>query len=78
MSEEKAAEVRKMVRDIVGHPEYRDDIVRFVKENSGLEYAVSRLEDYVAKAVDALAVLPESQEKSFLVELAHYTAVRDK
>ena len=67
-----------MVRDIVGHPEYRDDIVRFVKENSGLEYAVSRLEDYVAKAVDALAVLPESQEKSFLVELAHYTAVRDK
>ena len=78
VSEEKAAEVRKMVRDIVGHPEYRDDIVRFVKENSGLEYAVSRLEDYVAKAVDALAVLPESQEKSFLVELAHYTAVRDK
>ena len=77
-SEEKAAEVRKMVRDIVGHPEYRDDVVRFVKENLGLEYAVSRLEDYVAKAVEALAVLPDSQEKSFLAELAHYTAVRDK
>ena len=70
------ARVRKMVRDIVDHPEYRDDIVAFVKSNGGLEYAVAQLDRYVAEAVEALSVLPDSQEKEMLVELAHFTAKR--
>lgn len=70
--------VRQMVRDIVGKPELRDEIVRFVKENGGLEYAVAKLEEYVEKAVRALDVLPDSTEKNYLVELARFTALRDK
>ncbi len=72
----KETEVRKMVSDIVSHPEYRDEIVRFVKENNGLEYAVSRLNAYVAEAVGALSMFPESEAKKSLVELAHFTADR--
>lgn len=70
------ARVRKMVRDIVDRPEYRDEIVTFVKTRGGLEYAVDQLDKYVGKAVEALSVLPESKEREMLVELAHFTARR--
>ena len=78
VSGQKQAEVRGMVMDIVGRPELRDDIVSFVKENGGLEYAKARLEEYVNEAVHALDILPDSREKECLVELARYTAIRDK
>lgn len=78
VSGQKQAEVRGMVKDIVGRPQLRDDIVSFVKENGGLEYAKARLEGYVNEAVHALDILPDSREKECLVELARYTAIRDK
>ena len=68
--------VRGMVRNIVDHPEYRDEIVSFVKANGGLDYAVERLEAYVDDAVRALSVLPDSEEKKMLAELAYFTARR--
>ena len=70
--------IRALVRDIVGHPEHRDEIVAFVKTNGGMEYASERLDFYVNQAVDALAVLSESFEKELLVKLARYTASREK
>lgn len=77
-SPERAKQIRGMVLDIMEHPEYKEEIVGFVKEGKGIEYAVSRLEDYVSKAVDALAVLPDSKEKDYLVKIAGFTAYRDK
>lgn len=70
--------VRSMVRDIVSHPEYRDEIVSFVKCNGGLEYARRELQEYVDKAVKALSVLPDSYEKECLASLAYFTAERNK
>ncbi len=70
--------VRALVRNIVGHPEHRDEIVAFVKGNGGMEYALGRLDFYVKEAVDALSVLPESFERDLLEKLAHFTARRDK
>ena len=78
VSPEDEARVRGMISDIAGHPEHRDEIVRFVKENGGLEYAERRLGEYVEKAVAALAVFNDSPEKDFLVQLAYFTAKRDK
>ena len=75
---QKAAEVRALVKDIIGHPEYRDEIVGFVKENGGLDYAEAELDYYVGQAVKALDVLPDSFEKTCLIELAHFTARRKK
>lgn len=69
--------IRRKVAEIAEHPEYRDEIVSFVKANGGLEYAVRRLEGYIDDAVKALEVLPESYEKQYLVELAHYTGKRN-
>ena len=76
VSEEEQKRVRILVNDIVGHPEYRDEIVVFVKENGGLEYAKMRLEEYVEKAVSALDVFEDSQEKEYLKSLAYFTAKR--
>ena len=73
---EEEARIRALVRDIPGHPEYRDEIVAFVKENGGLESAAGELDRYVEEAVKALKVLPESYEKSCLKELAYFTAKR--
>ena len=73
---QKEVQVRTMVSDIVSHPEHRDEIVQFVKDNGGLEYAVSRLNAYVEAAVGALKMFPESEAKGSLIELAHFTADR--
>lgn len=78
VSEQEQQRVRSLVNDIVGHPEHRDEIVAFVRENGGLDYARVRLEEYVDKAVHALDVLPDSQEKEYLKALAYFTAKRDK
>lgn len=71
-----SAGIREKVADIVSHPEHRDDIVRFVKENGGIEYAVSRLNSYVELAVEALGMFPDSEAKESLVKLAYFTADR--
>ena len=68
--------VRGLVKGIVDHPEYRDEIVTFVKENSGIEYAVRQLDKYVEKAVEALSVLPLCRERALLEDLAYFTAKR--
>ncbi len=73
---ETAAGIRKMVSDIPGHPEYRDEIVAFVKENGGVEYAVEKLNHYVNLAVEALEPLPDTVARKSLVELAYFTAER--
>ena len=68
--------IRSLVKDIVDHPEHRDEIVAFVKNNGGLEYAVEQLDGYVAQAVRALSVFPMSMERELLEKLAYFTAKR--
>ena len=70
------ARIRGLVKNIVDHPEYRDDIVTFVKENRGLEYAVDQLDKYVSMAIEALSVFPQSKERELLEKLAYFTAKR--
>ena len=73
---DREAGIREMVRNIAGHPEYRDEIVSFVKANGGLEYAEKALDGYVNEAVRALEVLPDSYEKKCLEALAYFTGNR--
>lgn len=75
---ERASQIRDMLLKVQERLEYKDAIVSFVKECKGIEYAVSRLDEYVAKAVGSLAVLPDSREKDYLVKIAGFTAYRDK
>lgn len=75
--QEKETEIRVKINDIESHSEeYRNEIVAFVKEYNGLEYAVSRLNSYVEAAVGALSMFPDSEARDSLLELAHFTADR--
>lgn len=78
VSSQEQDRVRGLVNDITSHPEYRDEIVSFVKQNGGIEEAQKCLAGYISKAVDALTVLPESVERTYLEKLASFTAMRDK
>lgn len=73
---EEEKHVRRLVGDIADHPEYREDVVAFVKSHGGLEYAAERLHFYVGQAVKALDVLPQTKEREMLAALAYFTAER--
>lgn len=75
--EKEEKRIRGMIADIAGHPEYRDEVVAFVKRNGGIEYAAGVLQTHVNKAIDVLDIFPDSFEKNCLAELARYTAIRN-
>lgn len=75
---ERADEMRRKLMEIHDKPEVKEEIRAFVLSNGGMEYSVSVLEDYVGKAVKTLDVLPDSEEKDYLVKIAEFTAVRDR
>ncbi len=76
VSPDKEREIRHKVVTIGKHPEYRDEILSFVRDNGGIEYATSQLEMYVKEAVEALEPLPDSQDRRWLCEIAHYVGER--
>ena len=77
-SPEVSAAVRRKVSGILLNPEYKDEVRDFVFANNGCEYAEARLQEFVDKAVSALEVLPQSEEKNYLATIAAFTAGRDK
>lgn len=70
--------IRRMVCDAAEHEECCEEIVCFVKIHGGLKYAQQRLDDYVAEAKEALTQLPDNRAKDFLVQLAEYSASRNR
>ena len=78
VSAEDAMRVRTLIKEIPGHPENGDEILAFVKDRGGVDYAKQRLDDYVSQAVAALEAFPDSFEKKCLANLAQYTAIRNK
>jgi len=69
--------VRQMVSKIGDRPEAREEIIRFVRDNNGIRYAYKRLDDYLDAAAAALAVLRESREKTYLLQLTEYVRNRE-
>ncbi len=73
---EQEASVRQMVTQIGEHPEYQAEIVAFVKTRGGMDYAVARLDEYVDKAIAALDVLPQGEDRQALADLARFVSER--
>ena len=71
-------EVREMVRGVSDHPENAGLLIGFVMDNDGISYAQDRLKTYSHQAIQALSVLPASPAVDYLVELANFTADRDR
>jgi octaprenyl-diphosphate synthase len=80
---EKTSLVRKkIILKIIGsRKKTRSDIeevIRFVSESGGIEYAVLKMEQYRDKALAILDIYPESDVKNSLREFVYYTVSRDK
>jgi octaprenyl-diphosphate synthase len=54
------------------------EVVRFVSENGGMEYAALKMNQYRDKALAILDTYPDSDVKNSLREFVHYTVTRDK
>ena len=67
---------RQKVLDIPQQPGNCREVAEIVKSLDGTGYASGRLAEFVDQAKEALAVLPDSQAKGCLMELADYCAYR--
>lgn len=77
VSVEKASEMRSRVCSIAGHPEYRDGIIAFVRENGGIGYAQQKLAGFSEKALECLSVMAPSPEREWLERLALFVGRRN-
>ena len=73
---EEAPAIRTLVGQISDHPELADNVRSFVLDHGGVEKAVEEMDKYIAEAVFCLEELPQSPEKSYLVELARFVGER--
>lgn len=72
------AEIRETVRTMDVHPENAARIRQLVLERGGVEYAVSKLDEYVNKAVGFLDTFPQCAETDYLRKVACYNSIRRK
>ena len=78
VDEARQQEIRGMVRDVAGHPEYVGMLIDFVRGQDGIALAQERLSDYSRQAAEVVSGLPESPARDCLVELASFIADRDR
>lgn len=76
MTENERDGIRSKIRNIT--PGDRDEIIELVRSRGGLEKALAVSNEYCAKAVAALAPLPESKAKQYLEGLVDYVVNREK
>lgn len=70
------AEVRKMVCEVEDNPDNVKAIQDFVLSNGGVEYSQRKADEYLDKAVGALAPLPSSKAKDYLEWCARFAGHR--
>ena len=73
---EREMEIRAKAGQVDSHPEIRTEIIDYVKDNGGFDYAELRLGEYVDMAVIALKTLPAGPAREHLADLARFTAER--
>lgn len=73
-------EVKSLIQDILGdeYPEHADvtPILDAIKKSDGIEYSLSISDRYLQKAYHALESLPETEAKTYLLEIAAYIGER--
>ncbi|MEN9444152.1 MAG: all-trans-octaprenyl-diphosphate synthase [Bacteroidota bacterium] len=71
-------EVLRKINKYNNNKEKVAEIIQFVTESGGLEYARTRMEDYVQQALTTLDTLPETPARESMRMLVHYAIVRKK
>lgn len=74
-------EKRKMINIVKNesdNPKKVDEVIAFVKQSGGIEYATTAMQQYVADAQAILQTFPESPYRTSLEQLVQYTIDRSK
>lgn len=81
LSQVAKSEKRSVLKKIKRHSENNEkvqEVISFVKQNGGIEYATGVMNDFHQKALAQLAHFPESVYKSSLKDLVQFTIERTK
>ena len=79
MQNSNKAETDLLVKAILnGGLELLDDVMDIVKRRGGLEYTTQRAEQEIKRALDCLKILPESEYKKAMQDLANFSISRDQ
>jgi octaprenyl-diphosphate synthase len=65
-----------MVKNESDRPEKVREIIAFVKNKGGLEYAEIKMKEFASRALEILEILPDSQAKARLADLVAFTINR--
>ena len=72
---------RKIINTIKRHhnnPKKVDEVIAFVRESGGIEYATEKMHAYKSKAIDIISEIPDSEVKQALNALIEYVIERKK
>lgn len=76
LPEPERARIRRMVSEVDVHPEYCSELRDFTISAGGIEYASAKLDEFIRRAISALAALPDSMAKDYLEQIARQNAYR--
>lgn len=60
------------------HKAVVEELIQLVKDNGGIEYATSMMNEFKDKAINALMEFPDSEARTSLIELMEYITTRKK
>lgn len=75
VSVKEASRIRKIIKNGSNKQNVKD-VIQFVRENGGINYAIERAKSYSDKAKEALSILPDSQSKIALEALVEFVIDR--
>jgi len=78
VSKREQAEVLKLVRGSKRSNKAVEKVIAFVQQNGGIEYSTTKMLEFKAKALEALALYPESEYRLSLEKLTSYIVERSK
>lgn len=72
------SEILKLVRNSKKNPKAVERVIEFVQKKGGLEYTEKKMLEFKSKALEVLALYPESEFRSSLEKLTEYIVERSK
>lgn len=75
VSAKEASHIRKIIKNGSNKQNVKE-VIQFVRENGGINYAIERARSYSDKAKEALSILPDSQSKIALQALVEFVIDR--
>ncbi len=75
VTKKEAAHIRKLIKNGSKNNDVKE-VIKFVKENGGIDYALDTAKSYSNKAKEALKILPDSQSKVALEALVDFVIDR--